>query len=96
MFGKALPPAESAEGRRGRLNYSASVRTGGQVVGCGRRAALWGLPLGHHLAFGYCVRKPFTGSRRATRYGDPKAGASGSVAGPGPFRQPEIYYSTRA
>ena len=110
MFGKALPPAESAEGRRGRLNYSASVRTGGQVVGCGfaapdnlwiafgcgRRAALWGLPLGHHLAFGYRVRKPFTGSRRATRYGDPKAGASGSVAGPGPFRQPEIYYSTRA
>ncbi len=65
MFGKAFPPAESAEGRRGRLNYSASVRTGGQVVGCGfaapdnlwiafgcgRRAALWGTTAWSPLGF---------------------------------------------
>ena len=34
---------------------------------------------------------PFTGSLRATRYGNPKAGASGSVAGPGLFRQTGMY-----
>ncbi len=49
------------------------------------------LVLGHCLTSGCRVRKPFTGSPRATRRGDPEAGASGSVVSLRLFLQPEIY-----
>ena len=55
----------------------------------------------HHVSFGRPGRKPFTGSPRASRYGDLKdhrakgtglkLGAPGSVAGLGLFPPPEIY-----